>query len=130
MKKSRSTILLSNLTGLITLGVLLLLNNLPVYSQEVSTRLPIPPLLEYQLSRDGTKVFELLADELKLRSSIKKPVLWWPHDHGESYLYTSVITVSDTAGRLVQKIDQKIGFRRVRRCWSSRPPPGSRGYEG
>ena len=63
MKKSSSTILLSNLTGLITLGVLLLLNNLPVYSQEVSTRLPIPPLLEYQLSRDGTKVFELLADE-------------------------------------------------------------------
>ena len=63
MKKSRSTILLSNLSGLITLGVLLLLNNLPVYSQEVSTRLPIPPLLDYELSRDGTKVFELVADE-------------------------------------------------------------------
>lgn len=44
----------------------------------------------------------------------KNPELWWSYDHGTPYLYTSVFELKDKKGKSIQKITEKIGFRRVR----------------
>jgi len=53
-------------------------------------------------------------DEMEICSSLKHPHLWWPHDHGKPYLYSSAIELRDEKGILIQIINDKIGFRRVR----------------
>jgi beta-mannosidase len=45
---------------------------------------------------------------------LKNPELWWPHDHGAPYLYTSEFTLSSTAGTPLQEVVSRVGFRRVR----------------
>jgi beta-mannosidase len=42
------------------------------------------------------------------------PNLWWPHDQGTPYLYTYEFKLSDQAGKVLQSITSKSGFRRVR----------------
>jgi len=54
------------------------------------------------------------GDLLTLPLVLKKPELWWPHDHGVPYLYTWVFHLTDSTGRIVQDIKSKAGFRRVR----------------
>ncbi len=54
------------------------------------------------------------ADELILKSELQDPTLWWPHDHGDPYLYTSSIQVADTNRNIIQTVNQTIGFRKVR----------------
>lgn len=63
----------------------------------------------------------------ELTAQLNQPELWWPHNHGEQPLYTSVVTFRPVQGgerlqgarleeqhALVQVHQQKIGFRRVR----------------
>lgn len=45
--------------------------------------------------------------------TLENPALWWPHDHGEPYLYQSVFELISPEGKLQQRITQKIGFRRI-----------------
>jgi len=45
--------------------------------------------------------------------SIKNPELWWPHDHGSAYLYTSKITILDKEQNNVFTENKKVGFRKV-----------------
>ncbi|NJO69614.1 MAG: hypothetical protein HC830_10310 [Bacteroidetes bacterium] len=45
---------------------------------------------------------------------LKQPKLWWPHDHGEPYLYTSHTEISDASGKIIQTISRKVGFRSVK----------------
>lgn len=50
------------------------------------------------------------SDTLILRS----PDLWWTHDLGTPYLYTSVFELKDRNGNTVQTITGNVGFRRIR----------------
>jgi len=54
------------------------------------------------------------ADGEKVSLTFPKPNLWWPHDHGRPYLYTSELQVFDQSGRLIQTKNSKTGFRRIR----------------
>lgn len=47
-------------------------------------------------------------------AKLANPFLWWPHDHGTPYLYTSVFALKNASGAVVQTVSQKVGFRRVR----------------
>jgi beta-mannosidase len=47
-------------------------------------------------------------------SHLENPNLWWPHDHGEPYLYTSEFKLTDNNGKILQTATSKIGFRRVK----------------
>jgi beta-mannosidase len=66
----------------------------------------------------GTRILqkELTGTENTLRSSanLNNPELWWPHDQGKPYLYTSKIQLSDVSGKIIQTVESKVGFRRVR----------------
>jgi len=54
------------------------------------------------------------SDEEKVPLTFDKPELWWPHDHGSPYLYTSSFSLFDQSGKQIQDQRSKIGFRRVR----------------
>ncbi len=58
------------------------------------------------------EVFE--SDNEKVSLTLSNPELWWPHDHGKPYLYTSVFQLTDHEGNLIQTQATKIGFRRAR----------------
>jgi len=45
---------------------------------------------------------------------MKKPLLWWPHDQGRPALYTVCAELLDESGATVQKIEKRVGFRRLR----------------
>jgi len=45
---------------------------------------------------------------------IRQPQRWWPNGYGSPALYTSTCTLLDPAGRPVDTLSEKIGFRRVR----------------
>ena len=57
-----------------------------------------------------------IADDLFIGDSIvfNNPVLWFPHDHGTPYLYTSSIRLLDPSGNVTDTKTNKIGFKRVR----------------
>ena len=42
------------------------------------------------------------------------PILWYPHDHGTPYLYTSSIDLINQSGNIIDTKTQKIGFKKVR----------------
>jgi beta-mannosidase len=44
---------------------------------------------------------------------LNKPFLWYPHDHGIPYLYTSVLQIKDANGKLLDEEQKKLGFRKV-----------------
>ena len=46
--------------------------------------------------------------------SLNNPKLWWPHDQGIPYLYTSSFKLFDAVGTEQQNVSQKVGFKRVR----------------
>ena len=56
-----------------------------------------------------------LSDPSLLKEIVlENPELWWSHDHGMPYLYTSVFELKNKKGHTIQTVTQKIGFRRVR----------------
>jgi len=57
-----------------------------------------------------------IASDLFTGDSIvfSNPVLWYPHDHGTPYLYTSTIELLDRSGNVLDTKTSKIGFKRVR----------------
>lgn len=71
------------------------------------------------IDKDGEEVFchsgqtESLQKE-PFGTSLKNLHLWWPHDYGEPYLYSSVFELMDTRRDVIQKIEQKVGFKKVR----------------
>jgi len=48
-----------------------------------------------------------------LYTELDNPELWWPHDHGEPYLYSYTLELSDQSGKLLQTYRGQMGFRRV-----------------
>ncbi len=57
---------------------------------------------------------EVLKSQGKTAIDFPNPQLWWPHDHGKPYLYTSTISLMDHSGKIIQTTESKIGFRRIK----------------
>lgn len=57
---------------------------------------------------------EVLKSESKTESTFSNPQLWWPHDQGKPYLYTSTLQLFDASGKVIQTTESKIGFRRIK----------------
>lgn len=69
------------------------------------------------IDRDGEIIICLggIANEqFSMNSIIKTPNLWWTHDHGTPYLYTSIFTLLSKEKEVVDIQESKIGFRRFR----------------
>lgn len=65
--QSRNVLVSRSSIRLAVIGMVLCMNILAVHGQNFLKPLPIPPLLEYRISRDGVKVFELEASESEVR---------------------------------------------------------------
>jgi beta-mannosidase len=76
--------------------------------------------VDWQLQdRDGKVVAQSKTDGLQtdvaaIKGSLDNPNLWWPHDHGDAYLYTSITKLYDASGKLLETQESKIGFRSIR----------------
>ena len=57
---------------------------------------------------------EVLKSKGKTELTFSNPQLWWPNRQGKPYLYTSIVQLFDTAGKVIQTIESKIGFRRIK----------------
>jgi len=76
-----------------------------------------------------------IADDLFTGDPIvfDNPVLWFPHDHGTPYLYSSSFDLYDQSGSVIGTKAHKIGFKRVRLVtnvylpwdWNGFPASGS-----
>lgn len=88
--------------------------------------------VEWQLQdANGNTVAEGAAtshdNSLVIESNLENPALWWPHDHGTPYLYTSIIKLVGPNGDVLETQTSKVGFRRVRLVMSEgawREPQG------
>ncbi len=54
------------------------------------------------------------ATTIRLRHEAHRPALWWPHDHGEQPLYTSLIELQAANGEAIDRRQERFGFRRIR----------------
>ena len=70
------------------------------------------------LDADGARVASntaiLHANGEMPATLLESPKLWWSHDHGTPYLYTSTLRICDPSGEAVGQRSHKVGFRRVR----------------
>jgi beta-mannosidase len=57
---------------------------------------------------------EVLRSEDKAELSFANPRLWWTHDHGQPMLYTSTLQLFNASGKVIQTLESKIGFRRIK----------------
>lgn len=53
-------------------------------------------------------------DQAVLFTELLDPELWWPHDHGDPYLYRYSLELSDSNGNILDTSDGHLGFRRVK----------------
>jgi beta-mannosidase len=53
-------------------------------------------------------------DKGVLLTELVNPELWWPHDHGEPYLYTYTLELEDQSGLKLQTYRGHLGFRMVK----------------
>ncbi len=53
------------------------------------------------------------SDTIIFRAELNEVQLWWPHDHGVPYLYTSTFELVDIAGNVLHEKISEIGFRKV-----------------
>jgi len=51
--------------------------------------------------------------EEEIESTLQDIHLWWPHDQGEPYLYTSVLEARSPEGTILDSVVRKVGFRKV-----------------
>lgn len=49
-----------------------------------------------------------------LEARMERPRLWWTHDHGEPARYTSRYRLFDARGNELERVEEHIGFRRIR----------------
>ena len=52
-------------------------------------------------------------NDLEFDVTLENLKLWWPHDYGTPYLYTSVFELKDATGKTIQQIEQHVGFKKV-----------------
>ena len=61
----------------------------------------------------ASKIITPSADQVKITTQLEQVRLWWPHDHGEPYLYNSALEVRNAGNELLQIKEEYIGFREV-----------------
>lgn len=70
------------------------------------------------LNKGGDPVFEkagaVNTGEIVLDGQIKDVNLWWPHDHGDPYLYESILKIANNQGTTIDAVNRKIGFREAK----------------
>ncbi|MCS6847305.1 MAG: glycoside hydrolase family 2 TIM barrel-domain containing protein [Anaerolineae bacterium] len=54
------------------------------------------------------------AATIRLSCKVRRPALWWPHDHGDQPRYTSLVELLAANGEVVDRRQERFGFRRVR----------------
>lgn len=52
--------------------------------------------------------------EIALHAVIDQPKLWWPNGHGDHPLYISRLDLLDANGRVSDRRESRVGFRRIR----------------
>ena len=57
-----------------------------------------------------------ISDKIEFVDTLKNVQLWWPHDQGTPYLYSSNLQLLNKAGDIIQQKNTKIGFRKVQLC--------------
>jgi beta-mannosidase len=62
----------------------------------------------------ASKIIKPVSDKLTISSRLEQLRLWWPHDHGDPYLYSSVLEVRNAENELLQIKQEYIGFREVK----------------
>lgn len=62
----------------------------------------------------ASKIINPDSDQLTISSRLEQVRLWWPHDHGEPYLYNSALEVRNADNELLQIKEEYIGFREVK----------------
>lgn len=53
-------------------------------------------------------------DLIVITPTVNNPTLWWPHDHGIPYLYSSTVQLFDHYGKLIHADETKVGFRSIK----------------
>jgi beta-mannosidase len=75
------------------------------------------------LDKEGKEVLNktgnISSPEAEFTAELQNPSLWWPHDQGTPYLYASVFELQDGNGNTIQKVSQKVGFRRIKLVMNS-----------
>jgi beta-mannosidase len=54
------------------------------------------------------------AADVKMHAAVDAPQLWWPNGQGAQTLYTSIVTLRDAVGNVLDSKTQRIGFKRAR----------------
>ncbi len=69
------------------------------------------------LSKDGKEVLKEIVPatsyNVRVRSNLKNPELWWPRGYGAQTLYDAEVAIVDKSGKVLAKNYRKIGLRRV-----------------
>lgn len=68
------------------------------------------------------------ANQLILSSKLDNPNLWWPHDHGDSYLYQSRLKLYTKDEKVLEIHESRIGFRKVKLIMSVGAWNGPQGF--
>ena len=66
------------------------------------------------LDPEGKVVFKEDGIFSETRRTIRRPALWWPHDHGAQPLYTSCVELLGNHGQVLDARRTRTGFRRAR----------------
>jgi beta-mannosidase len=82
--------------------------------------------LKYVWSLIGMNGAEVLKKEgtcssqsAECTATLEKPELWWPHDQGRPFLYTSRVQLINLQGKVIQTLESSLGFRRIRLVMST-----------
>lgn len=62
----------------------------------------------------ASKIITPGSNQVKITAQLEQVRLWWPHDHGEPYLYNSALEVRNAENELLQIKEEYIGFREVK----------------
>lgn len=62
----------------------------------------------------ASKIIQSSEDNLSSFMVLENPILWWPHDHGTPYLYSSVVELRGVDNLLLHSEIKQFGFRRIR----------------
>jgi len=74
------------------------------------------------------KTDSINSNDIILESELNRPNLWWPHDHGDPYLYSSITKLYDASGNLLDSKESKVGFRTIRLVMSEGAWDGPQGF--
>lgn len=89
--------------------------------------------LRYVLTDERSQVVKadeirLVDQQLDLSIAVEHVQLWWPATHGEQPLYQLTLELIDEHGRISDRVERTVGFKRVRWLTNPAAPPDARPY--